>query len=137
MPTNNPRRLTELGNLIAHHWVDLSQHTDNCQQLLSYFNQTRVCQRFAIVARPLAPCSSPSAVITAEHADFHSAVQTATKSIEAAASFVPLEIVNLDTGDRWLPVFTQIPWQSEEPRPPLAIAPAPHVRATLELEGTS
>lgn len=118
-----PRRLATLTAVLERHWIEATPTSSPAgADAAAYLAGTVQCRQFALVS--LGPEASPAyKYVDADFDTLLAAMKAASEHIaEAQHAAVPIEIVNLDTGERWLPEFDQLAW-AIAPKEPLISRP--------------
>lgn len=116
---NRNTRTDHLAELINTHWTDApAAPVVDPMELTDYFTGELPCGQFALVcAAPQAPAQRS---ISPDYPTLISAMRQAAELLaNQLFDETPLEIVNLDTGERWIPEYPKLAWVVT-PRLPLA-----------------
>ncbi|MBJ7457577.1 MAG: hypothetical protein JHD02_00165 [Thermoleophilaceae bacterium] len=133
-PTNQlPTRTDQLADLVNAHWTDSPDApVSDPLELTDYFTGELPCGQFALVcSAPLAPAQRS---ISPDYPTLLSAMRQASDLLRShLREETPLEIVNLDTGERWIPEYPKLGWVVT---PRLPLAAQQHAAMQLDKTGT-
>lgn len=118
--SQNDKRIRKLTLILECHWINPAEDSPNVDEISEYLDGRSLCGTYAIVSVAPQLNGRPCLYINADHHSFTAATDAALSRIAAADWIeVPMEIINLDTGDRWIPDFSQTPWTfaNNPPRP--------------------
>ncbi len=103
--------------LLEHHWIDPSQSSPAAETALEHLTGARPIKRFALIIRS-GLANGSAYEVEADHENYLAAMNAAGETLnDALALRVPVEIVNLDTGDRWQPQYAATAWIASPKRP--------------------